>query len=146
MSLKKILILLMIVFSAFVADVSAQTKAEKQVADAVENLRQAMIDGDGAKLEKIASDKLSYGHSGGLVESKSEFVKKITSGASDFVSIELSEQTIAVSGDTAIVRHILSANTNDGGIPGTVKLKILLVWQKNKGQWQLLARQAVKTT
>lgn len=146
MSLKKILILLMIVFSAFVADVSAQTKAEKQVADAVENLRQAMIDGDGAKLEKIASDKLSYGHSGGLVESKSEFVKKITSGASDFVSIELSEQTIAVSGDKAIVRHILSANTNDGGKPGTVKLKILLVWQKNKGQWQLLARQAVKTT
>lgn len=146
MSLKKILILLMIVFSAFVADVSAQTKAEKQVADAVENLRQAMIDGDGAKLEKIASDKLSYGHSGGLIESKSEFVKKITSGASDFVSIELSEQTIAVSGDTAIVRHILSANTNDSGKPGTVKLKILLVWQKNKGQWQLLARQAVKTT
>ena len=146
MSLKNILILLMIVFSAFVADVSAQTKAEKQVADAVENLRQAMIDGDGAKLEKIASDKLSYGHSGGLIESKSEFVKKITSGASDFVSIELSEQTIAVSGDTAIVRHILSANTNDSGKPGTVKLKILLVWQKNKGQWQLLARQAVKTT
>lgn len=146
MFLKKILILTLVVFSAFVANISAQTKAEKQVAEAVENLRKAMIDGDGARLEKMVSDKLSYGHSGGLVENKSDFIKKIVSGASDFVTIDLTEQTISVSGDTAIVRHVLTANTNDGGKPGTVKLKILLIWQKNKGQWQLLARQAVKTT
>lgn len=101
MSLKKLLILAAIMLSAFAADLSAQTKAEKQIADAVENLRQAMIDGDGAKLEKIASDKLSYGHSGGLIENKSEFIRKLVSGASDFVTIDLSEQTIAVSGDTA---------------------------------------------
>lgn len=122
----------------------AQTKAEKQVARAVETLRQAMIDGDRMALEKIVDQSLSYGHSSGQLDDKKEFVEKLVSGRSDFVSIALTEQTISVSGNTAIVRHTLSAETNDGGKPGQVKLKVLLVWQKNGGQWKLLARQAVK--
>jgi len=61
-----------------------------------------------------------------------------------YFDIDLTEQTIKVSGNTAIVRHILSGNTNDGGKPGTVKLGVLTIWQKQKGQWRLLARQAFK--
>ena len=111
---------------------------------AVENLKKAMIDGDKAGLTNITADQLSYGHSSGKVEDKATFVDNIVSGKSDFVTIELTNQTIAVSGDAAIVRHTLSATTNDGGNPGSVKLNILLIWQKQKGQWKLLARQAVK--
>ncbi|MEQ1678647.1 MAG: hypothetical protein ABL876_18265 [Chitinophagaceae bacterium] len=43
-----------------------------------------------------------------------------------------------------MVRHILNAKTNDGGKPGEVHLRVLLVWQKTGGKWVLLARQAVK--
>ncbi|HEX7902356.1 MAG TPA: nuclear transport factor 2 family protein [Chitinophagaceae bacterium] len=124
----------------------AQNKHETKVAAAVEQLRNAMISGNRTSLENIAADQLSYGHSGGGVENKAEFVEKIASGKSDFVSIELTEQTISVSGKTAVVRHILNASTNDDGKPGTVKLKVLLVWQKQNGKWKLLARQAVKLT
>lgn len=135
-----------IVFSFLLTlTVVAQTKKEKQVADAVEKLRTAMIDGKKEALEAIASDKLSYGHSGGHVEGKAEFVEKIASGKSDFVTIELKEQTISVSGKTAVVRHLLSAKTNDNGKPGEVHLKILLIFQKEGGKWKMLARQAVKT-
>jgi hypothetical protein len=72
---------------------NAQTKDEKAVAAAVESLRKAMIDGNKTELENLAAEKLSYGHSGGAVEGKAEFVEKIASGKSDFVTIELSEQT-----------------------------------------------------
>lgn len=134
-----------IVFSFLLTlTVVAQTKKEKQVADAVEKLRTAMIDGKKDALEAIASDKLSYGHSGGHVEGKAEFVEKIVSGKSDFVTIELKDQTISVSGKTAVVRHLLNAKTNDNGKPGEVHLKILLVFQKEGGKWKMLARQAVK--
>lgn len=122
----------------------AQSKQEKAVASAVAGLTKAMIDGNKAMLEKYTSDQLSYGHSSGVVQNKNEFVEAIVSGKSDFVTIDLTNQTISVSGNTAIVRHILSATTNDSGKPGTVKLSILLVWQKLHGQWKLLARQAVK--
>lgn len=124
--------------------VQAQSKKKMAVAKAVEQLRAAMVSGDKASLESITHDKLSYGHSGGAVEDKTAFVEKIASGKSDFVSIDLAEQTISVSGKTAIVRHLLNAKTNDGGKPGEVHLKILLIFQKEGSKWKLLARQAVK--
>lgn len=122
----------------------AQSKDEAAVTAAVENLKKAMVDGDKAGLEKITTEKLSYGHSSGKVEDKATFVDNIVTGKSDFVTIELTNQTVSVSGDAAIVRHTLAATTNDNGNAGSVKLNILLVWQKQKGQWKLLARQAVK--
>jgi uncharacterized protein DUF4440 len=122
-----------------------QAKDEKEVADAVEQLRVAMINGNKTVLEKLAAEKLSYGHSGGHIDDKKEFVEKIVSGASNFESIDLVEQTISISDDVAIVRHVLHAKTNDAGKePGEVHLRVLLIWQKKKGGWKLLARQAVK--
>ncbi|MEO7530912.1 MAG: nuclear transport factor 2 family protein [Sediminibacterium sp.] len=122
----------------------AQSKNHKGVLEAVEKLRMAMISGERAALENIASDSLSYGHSGGNVQNKTEFVEGIASGKSDFVTINLSEQTVSVMKNIAVVRHVLTATTNDGGKPGNVKIKILLVWVKENGQWKMLARQAVK--
>jgi ketosteroid isomerase-like protein len=122
----------------------AQSKDEKAVVEAVETLTKIMIDPDKVVFEKIASDALTYGHSGGKVENKTEFIDAFVSGKSDFVKIDITDQTIAITGDVAIVRHKLVANTNDKNVPATVKLFVLLVWQKEKGNWKLLARQAVK--
>lgn len=123
---------------------SAQSKDEKTVTAVVQQLRKAMVDGDSVTLSKLTSHSLSYGHSGGHIDTKQEFVSNLGSGRSDFVTIDLSEQTISIHGKTAIVRHTLIAATNDGGKPGTVKLHVLLVWQKERKGWVLLARQAVK--
>jgi ketosteroid isomerase-like protein len=103
-----------------------------------------MIDADKTALENIAADDLSYGHSAGKIEDKAEFVRAIVSNESDFVTINLTDQTIKIAGNVAIVRHKLAATTNNNGQPGTAKLSVLLVWQKQKGDWKLLARQAVK--
>ena len=123
----------------------AQTKDEKAVADAVDLLRMAMINANKTALENLAAEKLSYGHSGGHIDDKREFIDKIVNGTSDFVSIDLTEQTISISDGVAVVRHVFNAKTNDAGKePGEVHLRVLLVWQKQKGGWKLLARQAVK--
>ena len=123
----------------------AQDKKTRTVADACEKLRKAMVDGDRSVLEGLAADQLSYGHSGGHLDDKKEFVEKIVSGNSDFLSIDITDQTISVSGCTAIVRHILSAKTHDKGKdPADIHLRIILVWKKQGGKWKLLARQAVK--
>jgi ketosteroid isomerase-like protein len=124
--------------------VKAQSKAEKDVLAAVEQMRTAMVSGERAALENIAAPDLSYGHSSGKLEDKAAFVESIASGKSDFVSIDLKNQTVKVTGKTALVRHELHAKTNDGGKPGEVHLGILLVWQKQGGDWKLLGRQAYK--
>jgi ketosteroid isomerase-like protein len=134
----------LIMLTGMATTTTAQSKDSAAVGAAVELLRKAMIDADKAGLQKITAEQLSYGHSSGRVEDKASFIENIVSGKSDFVTIDFTNQTVAVAGDAAIVRHTLSATTNDNGTPGTVKLNILLVWQKQKGQWKLLARQAVK--
>jgi ketosteroid isomerase-like protein len=142
--MKKYIIIALLLSCGIIS--SAQSKDEKAVGDAVQQLRKAMIDGDSITLMKLTDPSLNYGHSGGHIDTRQEFVHNLASGRSDFVTIDLSEQTISVHGKTAIVRHTLIAATNDGGKPGTVKLHVLLVWQKVKRDWKLLARQAVKLT
>lgn len=126
------------------AGAMAQTKDEKELATAVESLRTAMISGEQAALENIVSPDLSYGHSGGHVEGKEEFVKKFVTKQSDFVTMDLSNQTLKITNGVGIVRHDLHAETNDNGKPGIVDLAIMTVWTKEGKKWKLLARQAVK--
>lgn len=119
--------------------------AQPEVAAAAERLRIAMIDPTAAALGALVADDLSYGHSGGKVDTKASFIADLMDGKSDFVTITITEQTIkVVDANTAIVRHSLAADTNDSGKPGKVALKILGVWQKQGGSWKLLARQAVR--
>lgn len=132
---------LVCVFSqaSFANDADIETLGKKVTA-----LSKAMIDADGKALNALSSPALSYGHSGGHIENQAEFIEKIISGKSDFVTINVNDQTISISGDTAIVRHTLNADIKDGGVPNTIKLGVLLVWQKQGGDWKLLARQAFK--
>jgi len=118
--------------------------AEPAVAAAAERLRLAMIDPTPAALGALVADDLSYGHSSGKVDTKASFIGDLVAGKSDFVSIAITDQTIKVAGDVAIVRHTLAADTNDSGKPGKVALKILGIWQKQGGEWKMLARQAVR--
>ena len=141
--MKKIILFFLSLLTGF-STAFAQTKQEQAVLNTVELLRKAMVDADSVMLDKLVSPKLSYGHSGGHIDDKTEFVQKIVSRKSDFVTLEFPEQSISISKNTAIVRHKFNAVTNDNGKPGEVHLAVLLIWQKQHGQWKLLARQAVK--
>jgi ketosteroid isomerase-like protein len=132
-----------ILFTTINNMIYAQSKEETEVANAAEQLRLAMVSGDSTKLADIVSDKLIYGHSAGHIDNKAEFVEKIVSGKSKFLTINISEQTISISGNTAIVHQKFDATTSDDGKPGEVHLLVLLVWQNQHHHWILLARQAV---
>jgi ketosteroid isomerase-like protein len=123
---------------------SSSADEVQAVTAAAEKLRLAMIDPTPEALSALVADDLSYGHSGGKVDTKTSFIADLLSGASDFVTIAITDQTVKIVGNDAIVRHTLTADTNDAGKPGKVTIKILGVWQKQAGQWKLLARQAVR--
>lgn len=123
----------------------AQSADEKAVGDAVEKLKNAIVAADAPALDKLTSPLLSYGHSNGLLEDKKEFIRALTSGESKFTKIDLSDQTISISGDLAMVRHKIMGDThNKGKDPAPVKLGVFYVWQKTKGTWLLVGRQAFK--
>jgi hypothetical protein len=142
--MKKVILLLLLLSSGSIVFAKSSAKDSAAVANAVEDLRKAMLDPTAAGLMGITSPLLGYGHSGGAVDDQQLFVEKLVSGKSDFVELQFSNPNITISRNVALVRHELHAKTNDGGKPGEVHLKVLLVWQKQKAGWLLLARQAIK--
>ena len=123
---------------------AAQGGEESAVNAAIEALTKAMVGADKAQLEELVADQLSYGHSGGVIETKAQFVDVIVSKKTVYKNITLSDPSTTVVGNNAIARHIFSAEFESGGKPGSAKVGILQVWQKQDGRWKLLARQAFR--
>lgn len=120
----------------------AETADATAVANAVAALTKAMLAADKAGLESLVADQLSYGHSGGVVQDKAAFVDVIASKKTIYKSIVLSDQTVAIAGPNAIVRHAWLGESESGGKSNISKIGILQVWQKQGADWKLLARQA----
>ena len=133
-----------IVFLFFTICLSAQSKAEKMVASQIEIFHQAMVNADEAALNDLVSDQLSYGHSNGAVEDKKAFILKLTNGSSDYTKIDVSNQSISISGDVAVIRQHADLTLMGGGKVSQLNLMVLMVWQKSHGKWKLLTRQGVK--
>jgi hypothetical protein len=140
--MKKLFILILLSTSTLMA--TAQSKDEMQLTSQVEALRKAMVDADEGVLNNLVSADLSYSHSSGLLDTKTSFISALVNKKSDFSSITITGQTIQIFGETAIVRHKLAGVTVDTGTPANVSLNVLLVWQKVKGGWTLIARHAAR--
>jgi ketosteroid isomerase-like protein len=140
----KIFLTLLVCFMISTTQALSQSADEKAVASAVEKLRKAMVAGDPVSLKAMVAEDLSYGHSNALLENREEFIDQFVTGKSVFKTINLTEQSIKIVGEAAVVRHRLTGDTNNSNVPGKVDLSILMVWKKQNGDWKLLARQAVK--
>jgi ketosteroid isomerase-like protein len=124
--------------------VRAQSSDEAAVAQAVEAFRNATLKADRAQFTALTADQLSYGHSSGRVENKTQFIDAATSGQSTWKFITITDQTIKIVDNDAIVRHTLTGETERDGKINPVKIGVLMVWHKQDGNWKLLARQAVR--
>jgi ketosteroid isomerase-like protein len=127
-----------------VHSVPAQSSDEAAIAQAVEAFRKAMLGADRSQFEALCADQLSYGHSSGKLETKAQVIAAAVSGKSTWKFITLTDQSSQIVGPNAIVRHILTGETLSDGKTNSIKIGILMVWQKQDGRWKLLARQAYK--
>ncbi len=135
--------LMFVVIAGLVSSISIAAD-DPTIEKRVDDFRQALLNPTEAALKNLTSSDLTYGHSSGLMENQSEFIQKLVSGTSDFVTIDLQDQSIKMFGDVAVVRHTLVADINDGGKANSIKIGVMLVWQKQSGEWKLIARQAFK--
>ena len=122
----------------------AEAGDETAVKQNVEALREALLKADKAQLERLSADQLSYGHSDGRVQNKPEFIDGVMTRKATVKSINFPDLKIAVAGDSAIVRHIYESESETDGKPNNVRIGALQVWQKQSGNWKLLARQGYK--
>jgi ketosteroid isomerase-like protein len=133
-----------LVLAALPTIARAESADEAAVKKAVDDLNKAMIAADKAKLEALVAEQLSYGHSGGRIETKAMFVDVFVSKKSVYKSVAITEPTVAVAGNSAIARHVFAVEFESDGKPGSAKVGVMQVWTKEGGAWKLLARQAFR--
>jgi len=103
-----------------------------------------MLKADKAKLEALCADQLSYSHSDGRVENKTQVINGVMTRKAVVKSIDWPEMTVAVVGPNAIVRHLYVSESELDGKPQSVRIGALQVWQKQGNDWKLLARAGIK--
>jgi hypothetical protein len=113
--------------------------------NAMQQLDKALLQKDETVLKSVLHKDLSYGHSNGWIQSKSDILNDFTSGKLTYNKIENnSSAIIVITKDYATVK----TNTNaEGVVNGTafkLTLHIMQFWIKTKKGWQLVARQSAK--
>src|SRR4029453_3750393 len=83
--------------------VVAQSGDEAPVRQAVEAFRNATLKADRAQFTALTAEQLSYGHSAGRVENKTQFIDAATSGQSTWEVITITDQTIKIVDNEPIV-------------------------------------------
>src|SRR5277367_249111 len=122
----------------------AESGDEAAVKQNVEALRAALLKADKGQLERLTADQLSYGHSDGRVQNKPEFITGVMTRKATVKSLTFPDLKIEVAGDAAIARHLYESESEMDGKTNNIKIGTLEVWQKQGGNWKLLARQAYK--
>ncbi len=123
----------------------AGSPEEKEVLAALETWRQAMLTKDAAKFDKVFHSALSYGHSIGLVENKTQATDHVMKSTTVYKAVELSDTKVDVRGDTAVVTGKARYEKHPKGAPVLHQnLVTLSVWAKTPRGWQMIARQSTE--
>ncbi|MEO8131088.1 MAG: nuclear transport factor 2 family protein [Bryobacteraceae bacterium] len=136
-------LLLILLSAAILSAAPAGSETGKQeVLAAMDAYKNAMVQKDGAALKKLLADDLTYVHSTGSFETKSDVIKAITTPTTIVEKIEFfPETTVRIHGNTAYVNgkvDLWHSTTN------VVHMQVLHVWEKTPQGWQMVARQATK--
>ena len=99
---------------------------------------------DAHALESLLADTLIYAHSTGIVDSKKDYIAKVTSGRQLYLGADHNSMTIRSYGDTVIVHANMHVwGTNQAGKFDDVVMA-MHTWVKRSGKWQLVAHQTTK--
>lgn len=142
--MRKTVFTCLIIFAALAA--LSQSAKEDKVWNRVEALTKAVFETkDSMALKSLVSDDVTYGHSTGLIEDKPMMVTNAATSATTYRKPELERVGITMNRKTAIIRHNLRGGSIDSkGVETPLNLAIMQVWKKERGDWKLWARQAVK--
>jgi hypothetical protein len=105
----------------------------------------AMMAGDGEALGRLMSDQLRFVHSDGRVESKTDYVKNLMAGDTQYADAKTSDlETMQVSPDVVVVLGTQEMRKRLGPDWSNIKLRYLAVWRNESGTWRMIAWQSAR--
>jgi hypothetical protein len=141
--MKKLLAILLL---SFTSSFAFSQSTEDKVWARVETLNKAVFGSkDTVVIKSLVSEKLTYGHSGGNIEDMKMMVANTGKSKTIYKNVTVEKLSSVVVNKSVVVTYILRAVTVDEkGTETPLNISLMQVWGKERGDWKLFARQAVK--
>ncbi|PKB70870.1 MAG: hypothetical protein BZY87_08430 [SAR202 cluster bacterium Io17-Chloro-G6] len=108
---------------------------------ALENRRiEAMVKGDIKALEEILADDLIYTHTTARLDTKTSFIAAISSGSTNYRSVEREDVKVRQFGETAVVTGHAKFHVGDNKF----EARFTDVYAKRNNAWQMVAWQSTR--
>ena len=137
-------LLLGIIFLLASSVAFTQTTDEEKLTATVKEFHQALVNKNTVSINQQTDKALSYGHSNGWIETKTDLIKDLETGYISYQDYKEDSITITSNGAMANVRFVAQVAATLKGISTNFRLRVLEVWVKKSNRWVLFARQAVK--
>jgi hypothetical protein len=136
-------------FAAWSAAAQAQSPpgpGEKlQVMNVLRNWVKAENEHDVAALQRILDDKFITTSGSGAPHDKDYFIKALTKGKADPAqSQSLTDESVVVDGDTAVIVGTDTFHRTDGAAPDGLALRYTITFIRRNARWVALAEHIVK--
>ncbi|SDI49689.1 protein of unknown function [Paraburkholderia steynii] len=113
-----------------------------QVRELEESRWSAMISSDIDRLDILLNDRLSWVHSSGHYDGKTEFLGRMASGKVTYLSIEHSSDARAHGDKTVVVTGLAKMRVLADGREHELKNRYTNVWVNEGGVWQMVGWQS----
>ena len=97
-------------------------------------------------LEGLLSEAMVYTHSSGSVDTKASFLDNVRNGPVQYRSVERSDHTARLAGDTALFSGRAKIHVEFDGHPLDLDLRYLAVWAQVDGTWRFEAWHSTPVT
>ncbi|MBL0144692.1 MAG: nuclear transport factor 2 family protein [Chitinophagaceae bacterium] len=123
----------------------AQTTDEQKLITTVKEFHQALVKKNTVSINQQTDKALSYGHSNGWIQTKTDLIKDFETGKISYESYKEDSIVVLMNENVANVRFIADITaTVNGDIKNNYHLKVYEVWIKKGKRWVLFGRQAIK--
>ena len=125
----------------------ADTAAEQEVRQTIEKYRTALVQKDGATLERIWADDYTFTNGAGETHSKADRLAHLKSGATSLDSIrEEEDMKVRIHGNVAVATSRVTIKGQYSGKQTSGQYRSIHVWVKGAAGWQLIANQLTPVT
>lgn len=134
-----------VVFFLFVFKNQANAQLDSlDISNAIHQLQNALLQKDTFVIKKLVSNNIGFGHSNGWVQSKKQMVDDLYNGKLTYTQMQMQDIVFGIEKNVVVARSKTKVAGTINGVVFDMWLNVLQVWQKQKKQWVLIARQSVK--
>jgi hypothetical protein len=133
----------LLVICSFVG-ANAQKEPINTVIAASKEYHQALVKQNKDYINQRSDEALSYGHSNGWIQTKTDMVKDFETGRISYQSIKEDSITVHLNGNFASVRFVGDFTATNNGVKSDNHLKVLEVWVQGERGWILFSRQGYR--